>query len=242
MRYIKVELKRAILSPAFFIAVIGMAAILVYCANETIAKMLAGEFLAEDVFISSLSLSSLRDEAAMFAIPIVAAIPFACGILDDISSHFIKELLTRTSKLNYTVAKIIAVLFSAGLAAVMSIFLFDVTIYIISALTVGSPLLNAEFCTGFLKQSGIYFIYFALWSVMGAVFGTLTDSKCVVYSAPFIFYYILIIIKDRYLYNFDAIDPRMWCRGTRGVITIAVLLAAVCLGLYATVRRRLNNV
>ncbi len=242
MRYLKVELKRALLAPAFWLAVIGFSAILVYC-NAEILKALADELKkAEDLDLTVVILSAVRSHTAMFAIPILATVPFSCSVLDDVSSHFIKSLFTRVSKCRYAVTKTASVALSAGLTAVFGIVLYAVSIYGIIAFIDEVPIITGEYIISIAEQCLIYFAYFAMWGVFGAVCGMLTDSKCVTYCAPFILYYVLVIIKSRYLHTLDAIDPRLWSGSATGIATIVMLAVIMCVGSIAAVRRRTNIV
>lgn len=242
MRYTLVELKRAILSISFLLSVITMAIVMVYCVNETIIRILNNELPVSDIKIAELCHSVLSSDTALFAIPIVATVPFSCSILDDISSHFVKELLVRVSKKNYACSKITALVISAGFTAVLSILLFETIMCILCIVSGEMPTLNADTLLLSIELMGKYFIFFAMWGLFGAILGTETDSKCVVYASPFILYYVLVIIKSRYLHTVDAIDPRLWCSGNSGVITVAVLLAVLYIFGYAMIRRRLKDV
>ncbi len=242
MRYLKVELKRALLAPAFWLAVIGFLAILVYC-NADILKTLADELKkAEDLDMTEVILSAVRSHTALFAIPILATVPFSCSILDDLSSHFIKSLFTRVSKLRYAVTKTAAVALAAGLTAMLGVVLYAVSIYGIIAFIDEAPTVTCANILSTILQSLIYFAYFAMWGVFGAICGMLTDSKCVTYCAPFILYYVLVIIKSRYLHTFDAIDPRLWSCSATGIATIVMLAAAMCIGAVLVMRRRIKIV
>lgn len=242
MRYTWVEFKRAVLSLSFLLSAVAMAAVMIYCANETVTQLFKNELMPSDVMIGELCRSVLNSDTALFAIPIVATVPFSCCFLDDMSSHFVKELLTRVSKRNYTVSKTIALIMSAGFSAVLSIALFELTMYILCVAAGGVPAVDAAMLHLSITLMGKYFAFFALWAVCGALIGTGTDSKCVVYASPFIVYYLLIIIKSRYLHTVDAIDPRIWCSSTGGVITIVSLLTILGVSAYIMVRRRLKVV
>lgn len=242
MRYTLVELKRAILSISFLLSVITIVMVMVYCVNETIIKILNNELPISDIKIAEICSSVLSSDTARFVIPIVATVPFSCSILDDISSHFVKELLVRVSKKHYAFSKTAALVISAGFTAVLSILLFETIICILCIASGEMPTLNTDTLLLSIELMGKYFIFFSMWGLFGAILGTEADSKCVVYASPFILYYILVIIKSRYLHTVDVIDPRLWCLGNSGVITVAVLLAVLCVFGYAMIRRRIKVV
>ncbi len=242
MRYFNVELKRAILSPTFLFAVLGFAAILVYYNAESIKELVNQLKYTSDFDMIKITTSAIRSETTLFAIPILATIPFSCGIIDDLSSHFIKELLTRVSKRHYAIVKTLAVAVSAGLTAVLGFLMYTVSIYFIFSIIDTAPIIERAYIISIIKQCGIYFAFFAMWGVLGAICGMLTDSKCVVYCAPFILYYILIIVKSRYLHTVDIIDPRLWSSSTIGVIIIVSLAVLICVGSVVTIRRHIENV
>ena len=56
-------------------------------------------------------------------IPILAAMPYAVTYLSDIKSGIIKNYISRTAKINYLVAKYMAVFITGGIVIILPLFL-----------------------------------------------------------------------------------------------------------------------
>ena len=75
-------------------------------------------------------------------------------------------------------------------------------------------------------------------------------SKYMAYASPFILYYVLIILNERYFENLYVLYPKewlfpsdAWVMGGFGVILLLVeLTAIVSLAFAITAKRRLSNV
>jgi hypothetical protein len=85
---------------------------------------------------------------------------------------------------------------------------------------------------------------------VGFTFAALTQSKYMAYASPFILYYVLIILHERYFENFYVLYPKewlfpsnAWVLGGFGVIILLTILSAI-LSLCFTIiaKRRLANV
>ena len=63
-------------------------------------------------------------------------------------------------------------------------------------------------------KSLVFFLFGAFWSLVGLAFATGTDSKYMAYGSPFIIYYVLIILAERYFKNFALLNPKQWISPT----------------------------
>lgn len=96
------------------------------------------------------------------------------------------------------------------------------------------------------------------------MFAVMTMGKYIGYCSPFIIYYVLVIIGERYLLRFIYVNPQQWINPTlqqwvnitpkpgelqsynAGYIYVALLVAALiavfCAALSFGISRRLKNV
>ena len=228
--------RQAFLSPIFFLSAAGTAAILfISCSGQlitacrtfhesalletaaqtgTVRETLHGqEQLLEYGFHGNLILTALSSNTLVMIFPIVSALPFTASYIDDIKSGFIKEYLPRIGRSNYIKGKLIACIASGGTVFIAGVLLA----YGISAL-VFSPMeaaleANAEnpgYLLQIIRQCGLYFCSGALWSLVGMTLSAATGSKYMAYASPFIFYYILIILYERYFKDLYVLCPREW--------------------------------
>ena len=90
----------------------------------------------------------------------------------------------------------------------------------------------------------------AFWSLVGFTFAALTMSKYMAYASPFIIYYVLIILNERYFKDLYVFYPKewlfpsdVWVMGGFGVIALlCVLCAILCLAFAHIAERRIANV
>ena len=101
-----------------------------------------------------------------------------------------------------------------------------------------------------LLKAAILFFSGAFWSLTGFTFAAMTQSKYMAYASPFILYYVLIILHERYfedlyvLYSKEWLFPSdYWVLGGFGVIILLTILSAImslCFTIIA--KRKLANV
>ena len=96
----------------------------------------------------------------------------------------------------------------------------------------------------------LFFFTGAFLSVLGMTFATLTNSKYMAYASPFVLYYVLIILYERYfdalyvLYPKEWLNPSdAWMWGDTGVALLMlelIIIVALCFGTAA--KRRLAQI
>ena len=87
----------------------------------------------------------------------------------------------------------------------------------------------------------------ALWALVGMTLSALTDSRYIAYASPFVLFYLLVILYERYydglfvLYPREWLDPSpRWVCGRAGVaVLLAELGALAALAFARAARRRL---
>ena len=69
----------------------------------------------------------------------------------------------------------------------------------------------------------------ALWALVGMTLSALTDSRYIAYASPFVLFYLLVILYERYYDGLFVLYPREWLdpspRWVYGRAGVAVLLA-----------------
>lgn len=266
-RVILVSVKQAISGKGFCLGVFGVVFMIFAASVQDIAFAFREKELLSCGFHSALLIKALASDELALTLPVFAALPFTASFVDDIKSGFIKEYLPRISIGKYLVSRCSACAVSGGLVFVCGIF----GAYIISNLiftpmeTIFAPLEmtftpletameTAVASGGFPAElMGIAVLYFcsgAFWSVTGLFFSALTASRYMAYAAPFVFYYVLIILYERYfdvlyvLYPKEWIIPsERWGDGKLGVavfVTELTVTAALCFSITAA--RRLSRI
>ena len=249
----KTSLINALNSWGFYIGIIGVIAIIILSSLQDIIIAFRAEELLENGFHDTMISNALVSDGMILALPILAALPFTASFVDDVKSGFVKFNLHRTSRREYISGKCVACALSGGLVLALGI----IAAYVISALMflpMEAPLpKDAESPVYFTEIMGKVLLFFysgAFWSVVGLAFATLANSKYMAYASPFVIYYVLIILYERYfdklyvLYPKEWTDPSsLWMWGNVGVILLLselIIIMGIVFGSAA--KRRLAQI
>ena len=101
-----------------------------------------------------------------------------------------------------------------------------------------------------METALMFFASGAFWSLTGMTFAALTDSKYMAYASPFVLFYLLIILYERYFDKLFVLYPREWLnpspRWVFGKIGVAVLLIEfsllMALAFAYAAKRRLERI
>ena len=246
-------LRQAILSRGFLIGVLGTALVLLLSSVQGILAGFRSAELLSPGFHSDLIMGALSSEAMALALPILAALPYTASFIDDVKSGFIKEYLPRTTVPRYIAGKAVSCAVSGGLALALGV----LAAYGLSALlftpmeaalaeSAEAPAYFAEF----LGKVLLFFCSGAFWALIGLLFATLTGSRYMAYASPFVIYYVLIILYERYFDTLYVLYPKewllpsnRWCFGNLSVVIwVGELIIIVSLCFYLAAKRRLRQI
>lgn len=226
------DIHRALFSKGFYIAAIGMTVSLIIGAFGDILPIFQ-EGTAEGLpngFHAQILLTALSSGTILLCVPIICALPYTASVIDDIKSGYIKSYILRSDRKRYTISKAAATGLSGGLALFIGIMLC----YLIFAL-VFAPMELAVIPTDTSSDMGMmteavaqpsmfmeilgkalmFFLCGALWSLIGLTFATGTQSRYMAYASPFIIYYVLIILAERYFKEWTLLNPKEWLAPTQ---------------------------
>ena len=231
------DIKRALTGRGFTVGVIGIVLIIFLSSTESIIGAFRADALQANGFHATLVLSALSADGMTLALPILCTLPYTASFVDDLKSGFVKQYLPRTTVKDYIFGKLAACALSGGLTLVAGILLA----YGISALAF-TPMeavptegeIAQPYFAELLTRSLLFFCSGAFWSVLGMTLATITNSKYMAYASPFILYYVLIIINERYfnalyvLYPKEWLNPsEFWVMGIFGVILLLLELSFI---------------
>lgn len=207
--------RQAFTGAAFFAAVLGTVLVLAAgCFKDgwSALQQLDQSLLANG-FHRTLLKTALGSDTMALALPILSALPFTASYLDDIRSGFIKEYLPRTRVRDYIAGKAAACLLSGGLALVLGILLFSGLSALILTPLEQAPPKNTEpesWLAPLLEQCLRFFCSGAFWSLVGMTMAAATGSRYMAYASPFILYYVLVILCERYFRKLYILNPKEW--------------------------------
>ena len=246
-------LRQAIFSRGFIISAAGTALILLLSSVQGILAGFRSAELLSPGFHSDLIMGALSSEAMALALPILAALPYTASFIDDVKSGFIKEYLPRTTVPRYIAGKAVGCAVSGGLALSLGIFIaygFAALMFLPMEAypTAGETVPN--YFGNLLQTALMFFASGAFWSLTGMTFAALTNSKYMAYASPFVLFYLLIILYERYFDKLFVLYPREWLnpspRWVFGKIGVAVLLTELsvlmALAFAFAAKRRLERI
>lgn len=247
------NIAQALQSRGFLIGFLAVICLLFLSSIEGILSAFRSDTLLQNGYHAAFVMDSLSSDAMTLALPIVVALPYTASFVEDVKSGFIKAYLPRTTTNGYILGKLTACAISGGLALALGI----PAAYGLSALLftpmeaalaegAESPAYFAEF----LGKVLLFFCSGAFWALIGLLFATLTGSRYMAYASPFVIYYVLIILYERYFDTLYVLYPKewllpstRWCFGNLSVVIwVGELIIIVSLCFYLAAKRRLRQI
>ena len=168
-------------------------------------------------------LQGVGGDVMTFLIPLLCALPCSAGYVDDMKSGAVRLILPRSSKKDYLLGKILSCMVSGGLVLACGIALasalavallrfFEAPAAAQGALSAGSA------AAAQIRSLGLELFWKTLlcvlsgmvWAGVGMLASAFTGSRYVAYLSPFIVYYLLIILCERYFSGIRVLYPKEW--------------------------------
>jgi hypothetical protein len=246
------DLRRALTGRGFFCGVAGMVLVIALSSLQNIIEAVRSGSVNYG-FHAQLISTALSSDWVTLALPILCTLPFTAAFVDDMKSGFIKQYLHRAGHREYIRGK----LFACGLSGGLVLFLGIIVAYGLSAL-IFTPMELAlkegqtaqPYFAQMLMTAATLFLSGAFWSLVGLTFAALTMSRYMAYASPFIFYYVLIILHERYFTSLYVLYPKEWLfpsgvwpmGGFSVLLMLAVWTAAVSVAFAIAAERGLRDV
>ena len=154
--------------------------------------------------------TALSSRGMLFLIPIVAALPAGASYVKEASNGFLKLYVIRIGRMDYIKRKIFLIyaggflpFFAAGAAA------FLVCFFGIYPLELKGAIEQERVWEAFFLLLRICFVGGIMAEISG-IFGAVFRNYYMAYGLPFVCYYFLIILKERYLPDLYAMCPTEW--------------------------------
>ena len=251
MKHIFGDIKRAVFSRSFLIAFLGMALCLCIGAfSDALSVFRMEERAVQYGYHRELLLNALGSDIILFAVPILAAIPYTTAFTDDVKSGYLKPYLTRTSVSRYILGKGIGAAVSGGLALVLGILTaLGIFFLVFAPIEVYGEYAVKSLIPDILLRLVLFFLSGALWASVGLLASSLTQNVYLAYAAPFIFYYVLIILQERYFRTTFMLNPKNYLtmegawplQGKSAALTLLMLVVILQLVFYMTAQTELRD-
>lgn len=165
--------------------------------------------LAAESFVTFFQ-TALSSQILLFLIPVTAVLPMGAVYIRESTSGFLKMYITRTSRMEYIRKKTLQIygggfltFFLSSLLAFLLCFLFLFPLELKGSLpleTIGKALellLRISLTAGIMAE-------------ISGIFAAVFQNYYMAYGLPFVCYYMLIILKERYLPDMYAMYPVEW--------------------------------
>lgn len=231
--------REVLASRRFLLAVCGTIAAVTAGGFDALLGTLGSPGVLEYGFHDTLLLTGISSDAMYLALPVLCTLPYASSFLEEVRSGFIKELLLRTTRWNYLAGKIAGCILSGGLALLSGVVISYGILLLVFLPMEALPVGGISIWENLPKLlSGIWLVFCSagFWAVFAMMVSIVTRSRYMAYSASFIFYYVLVILCDRYLKGVYIINPQEWITpserwvgGTAGVTLFLTELTSLCI-------------
>ena len=245
METIKTDIKRAIYSLPFITSCLSMVL--------TIAVGIGGKQLFPEeaargltpFYHANIIFQALQSDIVLMVVPIICAIPYTAAFLDEYKSGFIKPYLMKTHMENYIKGKVLAAGLSCGLVLTFGISIAYFLAYLVySPMEIAAPEMVSPILQ-LIQKAMVFFLCGALWASVGAMLANVSMSKYMAYASPFVIYYVLVILAERYFRSVYVINPKEWLSqynnwpgGDWGVMLLVLLLTVPVMLVNAMVIKR----
>ena len=143
--------------------------------------------------------------------PILATLPFSGCFVDDLKSKFARFFLIRSSYRTYIISRIIVGFLAGGLAILSgALIAWGATATVLIPMEREIEGMAPTAIDGLIEICFLLFLNGGFWSVVGMAMSTLMESKYISYATPFVFYYLLVILYERYFPDLFIIYPKTW--------------------------------
>lgn len=249
-RTIAACVRQAVCSPRFVIGAAVVAAAVFLAGTDSIITAFRGDGLLSFGWHGQLVADALSSDGLAFILPIVCTLPYTASYVDDIKTGFLRQFAYRTGSRSYVLGKAAGCVVSGGLAVLAGILLaygLAAAVFLPMEAAREEEAVRCPHMAEILTLCVTFFLSGGLWAMVGMALSAAMESRYVAYASPFIFYYILIILQERYLEGVYIIDPRQWMAGgtawPMGMWGMALILlqltAAAVLCFYVLAKRRL---
>ena len=162
-------------------------------------------------FHTELITQGFKSEALSAFLPILAALPFGGCFVDDLKSKFARFFLIRSSYRTYIISRIIVGFLTGGLAILSgALIAWGTTAAVLIPIEREIEGMEPAAIDGLIEICFLLFLNGGFWSVVGMAMSTLMESKYISYATPFVLYYLLVILYERYLSDLFIIYPKTW--------------------------------
>lgn len=194
----------------FLVPVLTAAVIMMNFVDPVIRTYRENGFFMENFHVEILT-DGFQSNALISFVPILAALPFSGCFVDDLKSKFARFFLIRSSYRTYIISRIIVCFLAGGLAILSgALIAWGTTAAVLIPFEREIKGMEPAAIDELVEICFLLFVNGGFWSVVGMAMSTLMESKYISYATPFVLYYLLVILYERYFSDLFIIYPQTW--------------------------------
>ena len=217
----------------FCISILITIALMFGGATESLIRAIQQESFLPSGYSTTFIKNSLTTKAVVSFLPVVVVLTFSGTYMDDLKSKFVRFYLIRSNYGCYLWSRIIVCfLCGGGVILFGTLVSWGISVLLFMPMEIAAEKGNGS--TAFIWPILVlFYLTGGLWSVVGMAMSTLMESKYIAYASPFVIYYILVILCERYfpdaylLYPPNWTNPDVWPYGAWGAAIFLLELALV---------------
>lgn len=235
-------------TPKLYISVLSVIMLVYLGSTEVLLRTVQQRTLLPVGYHTTFMNNALESITSISFVPVISALPFSGEYVDEVKSKFARFYLIRINYEHYLWSRVlVCFLCGGGVILLGSLLSWGISALLFMPMEMAAekesvsvasiwPILILFFMTG------------GLWSVVGMTMSTFMESKYIAYASPFVIYYMLVILYERYfpdaylLYPPNWTNPDVWPYGAWGA-TIFLLELTLVFSILFVIRagRRLRE-
>jgi len=201
------DIKRMITGKAFWIAVIlsGISLLLSISWPKEWKSLDTGS--TYKIFAECLASNII-----IFMLPLASVLPYGEGFVCEYQTGALKTIIHRRSKKEYIKGKLTAAAFSGGIAWGFGCLMVFFFLFLLLFPFEIKGMWEVDEISGTALKMLRLCMAGNICSALSGIFGGIFLSGYMAYGMPFIIYYLLVILHERYLKQFYSIYPAEWLK------------------------------
>ena len=160
-----------------------------------------------------LAKDSLKSRVVLFLIPVTALIPWGEEYLKEKQGNFLRSLIIRKGKRFYCMDRSVMTALSGILVWIIASFLQTLFFFLLFFWKEEVFSLSKELVTEYVTLLARVCLVTSGMASLGGACGAWSNSVYLGMGLPFVTYFALMILRERYLENLYCVDPGEWIRG-----------------------------
>ena len=157
---------------------------------------------------------ALKSDVVISFLPIISAIPFSGSYVDEIKSKYIRFICVRTGNTQYIASRVIVCYVGGAFVVALTVFLLAGLSYCVFSPLEEALVLSSDAVRLLVNSAVLLVLEGGFWAVVGLSVSTFMESKYISYATPFVLYYLLVILYERYFSDLFIIYPKTWADPT----------------------------